>query len=55
MSPRTRVRAAQILISIALALAVAGAIEGNWYLVVAMVLLLVSQLINYRANRNRAG
>jgi uncharacterized protein (DUF58 family) len=48
------VRAAQTLIPIAFALAIVGAILGNWYLVAAMALLallVVSQLINYRANR----
>ena len=55
MSPRSKVRAAQIFIPVAVALGLVGAILGLWYLVVAMVLLVISQLINYRANRGRPG
>jgi hypothetical protein len=37
----------------ALLVAVAGAILENWYPLAAMVLLVLSQLINFRANRHR--
>jgi hypothetical protein len=53
VSPRTRVRAAQILIPIAIVIGAVCAILGNWYTVAAMVLLIVSQVVNYRTNRDR--
>jgi hypothetical protein len=53
VSSKTRVRAAQILKPIAVAIGGVGAIIGNCYTVAAMVLLIVSQVVNYRTNRDR--
>jgi uncharacterized membrane protein len=53
MSPRTRLRIAQVLIPLALAVAIVSAIVGLWLLVVAMVLSIVGVLGSLRADCNR--
>ena len=53
MSPKTKVRAAQIGIPIAFVIAIVGAIIGNWFVVAAMVLLAIGQGANYRTNRDK--
>ena len=53
MSPKTKVRAAQVLIPIAFVIAIMGATLANWFVVAAMVLLAISQAVNYRANRDK--
>jgi len=53
MSPKTRVRAAQILVPIAVAIGVASAILGNWYTAAAMLFVILGQVVSYRRNRRR--
>jgi hypothetical protein len=55
MSDRTKLRLAQILIPSAVVIGVASAILGNWFTVIAMVLLIVMQITNWRAIKRRAG
>jgi hypothetical protein len=55
MTPQTRVRVACIAIAIAIVIGVAGAIIGNWFVVVLMVLAVLGQVVSLRANRQRPG
>jgi uncharacterized protein (DUF58 family) len=53
MSPRTRIRAAALALPVAVVIGALGVITRNWFVVVAMALVVVLQLVNYRLNRNR--
>ena len=53
MKPETRIRAAGILIPIALVVGVVGAVPGVWWTVAAMVLLIGSQVANLRAKQRK--
>jgi hypothetical protein len=51
MHPQTRLLLARISIPIAAAVAVLGAVTGNWFVVGVMVLAIILQTISYQLNR----
>jgi UPF0716 family protein affecting phage T7 exclusion len=53
MKPETKIRAARILIPIAIAVGVVAAVFGVWWTVAAMVLLSAGQGANLRANQRK--
>jgi uncharacterized membrane protein len=53
MQPQTRVRVALIAIAIAVIIGIVAATIGNWFVVVLMVLAILGQAVNLRANRQR--
>jgi len=55
MTPQTRVRAARILIPVAIMIGVVAAIIGNWFVVATMVLAILGQIVSLRANQQRLG
>jgi hypothetical protein len=54
MRPETRIRAARILIPAAVVIGVAAAVAGVWWTVVAMGLLIATQLMNVRASHRKS-
>jgi hypothetical protein len=54
MQPQSRTWLPLIVIAIAIAIGVAGAITGKWFVVVLMVLAILGQVVNLRANWRRA-
>ncbi|HEX3974662.1 MAG TPA: hypothetical protein VHW96_00275 [Solirubrobacteraceae bacterium] len=46
---------ALMVIVIAIVVGVVGAIAGNWFVVVLMVLAILGQVVSLRANRQRVG
>jgi hypothetical protein len=53
MQPRTAYRLALIMIPLSIAIAIGGAVIGNWFLVAIMVLNVGFQAANLRASRRR--
>jgi hypothetical protein len=47
-SPRTRLKAARLLIALALCLGVAAAVVGSWLTTIAMGLVIAGQVLVYR-------
>jgi hypothetical protein len=55
MQPQTRTWLALIVIAIAVVIGVVGVITAKWFVVVLMVLAILGQVVNLRANRQRSG
>jgi hypothetical protein len=55
MKPETRARLARITIPVAVVIAVLGAIDGKWPVVVAMALAVALQIMSYRSDRGNRG
>jgi UPF0716 family protein affecting phage T7 exclusion len=55
MQPQSRTWLPLIVIVIAIAIGVAGAITSKWFVVVLMVLAILGQVVNLRANGRRSG
>jgi hypothetical protein len=55
VKPQTRVRVGAALVVVAIIVGVIGAIVGNWFVVVTMVLAIVGQAVSLIANRRRSG
>lgn len=55
VKPQTKVRVGAGLIAVAIVIGVIGAIVGNWFVVVTMVLAIVGQVVSLIANRRRSG
>jgi hypothetical protein len=53
MNPQTRIRAARVLIPIAILIGVAAAVAGVWWAVAGMALLIISQGLNLRASQGK--
>jgi hypothetical protein len=53
MSPRSKIRAARVLIPVGIVLAVLAAEVGVWLVAVAIVLVTAAQLLNLRASQRR--
>jgi len=53
MQPQTAYRLALIMIPLSIAIAVAGAVIGNWFLVAIMLLNVGFQAVNLRTSRRR--
>lgn len=53
MTSRSKARSAPVVIVVALALGIAGALIGSWFLVLSMVLVILVQAVSLWTARSR--